>query len=117
VKNTIPEDPAIIRDVDGSTFEALVLHGAGPIVVEFMSYGCAHCRALEPVIEQVAQTLAPSETFFRVNVATDQDLADSYEITATPTLVFFRDGRTLGRVEGPRPASSSLVGVVTQPFK
>jgi thiol-disulfide isomerase/thioredoxin len=44
-----------IQTVTSNTFTRLVLEAEGPIVVKFMSYGCAHCRAIEPVLEQVAQ--------------------------------------------------------------
>ena len=49
-------------------------------MVEFMSYGCAHCRAIEPVLEQVAKMVGPQERVFRVNIAVEQELAGSYQI-------------------------------------
>jgi thiol-disulfide isomerase/thioredoxin len=105
-----------IGDVVERTFASLVLGGSGPIVVEFMSYGCSHCRTLEPVIEQVAEKLKSRETFFRVNVGLEQALADRYEMTGTPTFLMFADSREVGRVVGPRPDASSLTLAVTQPF-
>jgi Thioredoxin len=56
-----------IATVTGSTFTRLVLEGEGPIVVEFMSYGCAHCRVMEPVLQQVAGMVNATEKIFRVN--------------------------------------------------
>jgi len=50
-----------IQTVTSSTFNPLVLEGEGPIVVEFMSYGCAHCRVLEPVLQQVAEMVKSKE--------------------------------------------------------
>jgi thiol-disulfide isomerase/thioredoxin len=40
-----------IRTVTGGTFKPWVLEGKGPIAVEFMSYGCVHCREIEPVLQ------------------------------------------------------------------
>ncbi len=105
-----------IATVTGDGFPTAVLAGKGPIVVEFMSYGCSHCRTLEPVIEQVAEDLKSRETFFRVNVGMERELADRYGITGTPTLLMFSDSREVGRVVGPRPDASSLELAVTQPF-
>ena len=105
-----------IGDVGDRTVASLVLGGSGPIVGEFMSYGCSHCRTLEPVIEQVAEELKSRETFFRVNVGLDRELADRYGITGTPTFLMFSDSREVGRVVGPRPDASSLALAVTQPF-
>ena len=105
-----------VTTVTASTFSTSVLHGRGPVVVEFMSYGCAHCRVLEPVLQNVAAMLATEETFYRVNVAVDEELANTYGIRGTPTLVLFRDGREVGRIEGPHPAATTLLKVVTDGF-
>ena len=106
-----------IRTVTGSSFTPLVLEGKGPIVVEFMSYGCAHCRVIEPLLQQVAEIVKSGETIFRVNVAIEQELAASYEIEGTPTLLMFLDGQEVGRSEGPTPTAAGLLTAVTQPFE
>jgi thioredoxin 1 len=105
-----------IPTVGSSTFDALVLQGEGPIAVEFMSYGCAHCRAIEPILQQVAEMAPPRAKIFRVNIAADPDLADRYEVGGTPTLVMFRDGAEVGRVEGPSPTLAGVLAAVTEPF-
>ena len=51
-----------IRTVTAGTFDRLVLKGEGPIVVEFMSYGCAHCGVIEPDLQQVAEMVESTET-------------------------------------------------------
>src|SRR5581483_7774312 len=81
--------PDEIRTVTSDTFTSLVIQGEGPIVVEFMSYGCAHCRVMEPILQEVAEMVKPQETIFRVNIAVERELADSYEIEGTPTLLMF----------------------------
>jgi thioredoxin 1 len=106
-----------IRTVTTSTFRSLVLETAGPAVVEFMSYGCAHCRVIEPVLQQVAKLVKGQEKIFRVNTAVERALADSYEVVVTPTLIMFLDGSEVGRVEGPRPTISSVLAAVTQAFE
>ncbi|MGA2103612.1 MAG: thioredoxin family protein [Candidatus Sulfotelmatobacter sp.] len=106
-----------IRTVTSGTFTRLVLEAEGPIAVEFMSYGCAHCRAIEPVLEQVAEMVKAQEKIFRVNIAVEQELAGSYQIHGTPTLVMFLNQNEVGRVEGPSPTVSSVLAAVTQPFQ
>lgn len=107
---------AKIRTVTSSTFTQLVLEAEGPIAVEFMSYGCEHCRAIEPVLEQVAEMVKAEERIFRVNIAVEPELAGSYQIQGTPTLVMFLNQNEVGRVEGPSPTVSSVLTAVTQPF-
>ena len=106
-----------IRTVTGGTFEELVLDAEGPVVAEFMSYGCAHCRVMEPILQQVAAMVEPGETIVRINIAVEQRLAASYAVEGTPTLVMFLDGREVSRVEGPRPDVSTVLAAVTQPFE
>ena len=106
-----------IQTVTRDTFTKLVLEAAGPTAVEFMSYGCAHCRAIAPVLEQVAKMVGPREKIFRVNIAVEEELAGSYQIQGTPTLVMFLNQNEVGRVEGPSPTVSSVLTAVTQPFE
>lgn len=106
-----------IRTVTTSTFQRLILEEQGPIVVEFMSYGCAHCRILEPVLQQVAEIVKSNEKIFRVNIAVEPELARVYEILGTPTLIMFLNGAEVGRVDGLRPTVPNVLKTVTQPFE
>jgi thioredoxin 1 len=106
-----------IRTVTTATFEEQVLDAEGPVVAEFMSYGCSYCRALEPVLQRVAETLEPTEPIFRVNAPVERGLAASYHVRATPTLVMFLGGREMGRVVAPEPTMSTVLAAVTRPFE
>ena len=106
-----------IQTVTTDSFNSEVLEAKGPIAVEFMSYGCAHCRTLETVLQRVAETMEATEKIFRVNIAVEPELASNYEIQGTPTLVMFLNGRQVGRIEGPSPTVSSVLTAVTQPFQ
>jgi len=103
-----------VTTVSADIFAPLVLQGHGPIVVQFMSHGCAHCRAIEPVLSDVA---AQSEArFFRINNTVDRNLAREYGIAATPTFVLFLSGKEIGRVERPQPVALSLATLLAEPF-
>jgi thioredoxin 1 len=106
-----------IFTVTKDTFEKQVLEAEGPVVVEFMAYGCTHCRVMEPILQRVAEMVAPDETFVRVNVAAQPGLAASYQVQGTPTLIMFLNGRELARVEGPSPIVATVLSAVTQPFE
>jgi thioredoxin 1 len=113
--DTIQDDA--IQTVTADTFAKLVLDAQGPCAVEFMSYGCAHCREIEPVLEQVAKMVEAREKIFRVNVAVEEELASTYQIQGTPTFVMFLNQNEVGRVEGPSPTVASVLAAVTQPFE
>ena len=105
-----------IRVIDSASFRSTVLEAQGRIAVEFMSYGCGYCRAIEPTLQKVAQMISSEETIFRVNITADPDLASQYKIGGTPTFIMFLNGQELGRSEGPSPAFASVRDAVTGPF-
>ncbi len=105
-----------IRMLDADSFRSIVLAGQGRIAVEFMSYGCGYCRAIEPFLQQVAEMVAGEETIFRVNIAADPALAGEFGIGGTPTFVMFLDGQEVGRTEGPSPTLADVTDAVTGPF-
>jgi thioredoxin-like negative regulator of GroEL len=105
-----------VQQADAGNFDDLVLQAPGPVVVEFMSYSCAHCGAMEPVLQQVAKALQTRQLFVRVNVALDAELAARYGIQSTPTIVLFQGGREVGRFQGPLPGVPELQAAVTLPF-
>jgi thioredoxin-like negative regulator of GroEL len=82
-----------------------------------MSYSCAYCQALEPVLQQVAEEVKTQVKIFRVNIAVEPELASQYRIQATPTLIMFRSGLPIGRLEGPHPHFSTLLAAVMAPFQ
>ena len=106
-----------VQSVTEETFDSLVLGAVTPVAAEFMSYGCEHCRLLEPVLQEVAENLGSREAIFRVNIAIDQELANRYQIEATPTLILFLKGVEVGRSVGPDPSMKVLWDVVTRPFQ
>jgi thioredoxin 1 len=106
-----------VQSTTTGTFAKLVLEGEEPIAVEFMSYGCAHCQVIEPVLQQVAEIVKSKEKIFRVNIAVEPELAERYQIQGTPTLIMFLDGTEIGRVEGPSPVVSTLLTAVRQPYE
>jgi len=81
-----------------------------------MSYGCGYCRAIEPLLQQVAETIRDDETIFRVDITADPDLASEYEVSGTPTFVMFLNGQEVGRADGPNPDLQSVMDAVTGPF-
>lgn len=98
-------------------FDEIVLKGKGPIAVEFMSYSCSHCRAMEPILERVAEMMSSTEKVFQVDMANDQDLGNRYKVRGTPTFTMFLNGKKVGQVEGPDPILSTVLSAVAEPFR
>lgn len=105
-----------VQTVTEAKFSRLVLEGSGPIVVGFMSYGSGFCRAIESILQQVADNLHSEQKFIRVNVPVQTGLAGTYGIDGTPTFVMFLNGNEVGRAEGPEATLAGITSIVTQPF-
>ena len=68
-------------------------------VIDFYAEWCGPCKAMAPMLEQVNESLG-EQKIFKVNVDMEQDLAREFEIRSIPTLVFFKDGKSINRIVG-----------------
>ncbi|MFO0722668.1 MAG: thioredoxin family protein [Myxococcota bacterium] len=105
-----------VQTVTAVNFQNKVLNAPGPVAVEFMSYGCIHCKKAEPFVQEAAGKLAGKVTVFRVNVPSQPALAQQYGIEGTPTFVMFKNGQEVGRSVGPTPSTESFVSLMQKPF-
>ena len=60
--------------------------------------------------------LNPELRVYRVNVPVEEELAEEYDISGTPTFIMILNGLLVGRVEGPAPTIASVLRVVTEPM-
>lgn len=96
---TSATDPRVVALTAGN-FDALVLGGARPSMVEFFSPTCTHCQAMAPVVSRLAADFEGRALVGGVNALDEGSLAQRYGVTGVPTFVFFRDGRETSRVVG-----------------
>ena len=77
--------------------EALVA-AEGLVMVDFWAAWCGPCRAVAPVLEQVAEE--GDVTLMKVNIDENPGLAARYGIRSIPTILFVKDGEVVDRVVG-----------------
>ena len=82
--------------------EALTQH-EGVLMVDFWAEWCGPCKAIGPVLEELAQDAAGRLTLAKVNVDENHGLAARYGIRSIPTIVFFKSGAVVDRVVGAAP--------------
>ncbi|BAO41368.1 Thioredoxin [Kluyveromyces marxianus] len=70
------------------------------VVVDFFATWCGPCKMIAPMIEKFATEYAGKATFYKVDVDEVPDVAKNNDISAMPTLVFFKGGKEVARVLG-----------------
>jgi thioredoxin 1 len=84
-----------------------------PVLVDFYADWCGPCKAMDPVIKEVAKATEGRARVVKVNIDKNQQASQAYRITAVPTYIVFRKGEILWRHSG-MIDKNSLVRALTQ---
>jgi len=84
-------------------FEAEVLKSSAPVLVDFWATWCAPCKAIAPIVEELAESYAGRIKIGKVNVDENQATPGQYGVRGIPTLVLFKDGKVVDQLVGAVP--------------
>ncbi len=98
----------MVMHVSDSTFEKEVLQSSQPVLVDFYADWCGPCRAIAPIIEEIAHELAHRLKVVKLDVDQNPQTAMQYSVQSIPTLLLFKGGKEVERVIGSMSKSKLL---------
>ena len=90
-----------MREVTDATFEEDVVRAGGATIVDFWAPWCKPCRAIEPILEELAADHGLG--LVRLNIDEHLGVPSRYGVLSLPTVILFEDGEPKATVVGARP--------------
>jgi thioredoxin 1 len=94
-----------LKQLSDATFSQDVLEADGLVLVDFWAPWCGPCRAVAPVLEQIAREYEGRVTVAKLNVDENPETPSRYGVRPIPTIALFRGGEVIDGVLGAAPAT------------
>lgn len=89
-----------ISSLNKETFANAIADTGKTVIVDFWAPWCGPCKALTPVLEEVASELSDGVSIYKVNVDENTELAQEHGVQSIPTLLVFKDGNLSETIVG-----------------
>ncbi len=92
-----------LQHLDEKSYDEALVAAEGVLMVDFWAEWCGPCRAIGPVLEDLARSSGGKVTLAKVNVDENPGLAARYGIRSIPTILFVKDGKVRDQLVGAVP--------------
>lgn len=91
---------AYVVEITASTFEKEIVNSAIPAMVDFWAEWCMPCKAIVPLIDEIAEEFRGKIKVCKINIDDNTRMATDLAVMNLPALVFFKDGEEICRLTG-----------------
>ncbi|HLU84150.1 MAG TPA: thioredoxin [Vicingaceae bacterium] len=90
-----------------------IINSDQPVLVDFFATWCGPCKAMSPILDDVAKQVQGKARVLKIDVDKNQQAAAAYQVRGVPTLILFKNGQQLWRQSGVVDANQ-LVQLINQ---
>ena len=87
-------------EITDANFQEMVLNSEKPVLIDFWAVWCGPCRAVAPIVEEIADEYDGRAVIGKIDVDSNRDTALKYGIQAIPTLFLVKGGEVVDKIVG-----------------
>jgi thioredoxin 1 len=103
-----------ITHLTSDTFKNAVSSSATPLLVDFWAPWCGPCKAIAPVLDELANEFDGRLSIAKVNIDENEAIAAEYGIRAIPTMLLFKGGKVIEQIVGMLPKATLKTKLAAQ---
>src|SRR5471030_2732752 len=103
-----------IAHLTTDTFKSAVTTATTPVLVDFWAPWCGPCKAIAPILEELATEMNGKLTIAKVNIDENDAVAVEYGVRAIPTMILFKGGQVAETLVGMMPKAALKAKIAAQ---